>query len=139
MKGPNIPKNQIIDDPVSTLDIPATLYDYANITNPMELNGKSLLGLIHDKENRDFAYNEWDLRSSRTGLELDLRVARTKGAKLIYEEISQTGEMYILSEDPGEMNNVFNDTAYSKIQKELMEMIRSRPNDAIPKLDQVGM
>ena len=27
----------------------------------------------------------------------------------------------------------------SKIQKELMEMIRSRPNDAIPKLDQVGM
>ena len=47
--------------------------------------------------------------------------------------------MYILSEDPGEMNNVFNDTAYSKIQKELMEMIRSRPNDAIPKLDQVGM
>ena len=139
MKGPNIPKNQIIDDPVSTLDIPATLYDYANITNPMELNGKSLLGLIHDKENRDFAYSEWDLRSSRTGLELDLRVARTKGAKLIYEEISQTGEMYILSEDPGEMNNVFNDTAYSKIQKELMEMIRSRPNDAIPKLDQVGM
>ena len=103
----------------------------------MELNGKSLLGLIrHDRANRDFAYSEWDLRSSRTGLELDLRVARTKGAKLIYEEISQTGEMYILSEDPGEMNNVFNDTAYSKIQKELMEMIRSRPNDAIPKLDQ---
>ena len=139
MKGPNIPKNQVIDDPVSTLDIPATLYDYANISNPMELNGKSLLGLINDKANRDFAYSEWDLRSSRTGLELDLRVVRTKGAKLIYEEISQTGEMYILSEDPGEMNNVFNDTAYSKIQKELMEMIRSRPNDAIPKLDQVGM
>ena len=105
----------------------------------MELNGKSLLGLINNKANRDFAYSEWDLRSSRTGLELDLRVVRTKGAKLIYEEISQTGEMYILSEDPGEMNNVFNDTAYSKIQKELMEMIRSRPNDAIPKLDQVGM
>lgn len=139
MKGPNIPKNQVIDDPVSTLDIPATLYDYANITNPMELNGKSLLGLINDKANRDFAYSEWDLRSSRTGLELDLRVARTKSAKLIYEEISQTGEMYILSEDPGEMNNVFNDTAYSKIQKELMDMIKSRPNDAIPKLDQVGM
>ena len=38
-----------------------------------------------------------------------------------------------------EMNNVFNDTAYSKIQKELMDMIKSRPNDALPQIDQVAM
>ena len=131
MKGPEIPKNLIIDDPVSTIDIPATFYDYANISKPMDLNGKSLIGLINEKEKRDFAYNEWDLRSSRTGLELNLRVARTKTAKLIYEELSDTGEMYILSEDPGEMDNVYNDPSYSKIQKELMEMIKSRPNDAL--------
>ena len=43
--------------------------------------------VIRMKENRDFAYNEWDLRSSRTGLALNLRVARTKDAKLVYEEI----------------------------------------------------
>ena len=139
MKGPEIPKNLIIDDPVSTIDIPATFYDYANISKPMDLNGKSLIGLINEKDKRDFAYNEWDLRSSRTGLELNLRVARTKTAKLIYEELSDTGEMYILSEDPGEMDNVYNDPSYSKIQKELMEMIKSRPNDALDPLEQVAM
>jgi arylsulfatase A-like enzyme len=139
MKGPNIPQNLVVEDPVSTLDIPATFYDYANISKPMDLNGKSLMGLLQNKDNRDFAYNEWDLRSSRTGLELNLRVVRTKDAKLIYEEISGTGEMYLLSEDPGEMDNVYNDPAFSKIQKELMDMINSRPNDALPKLEQVAM
>ena len=139
MKGPNVPKNIVVDDPVSTLDIPATFYDYSKISKPMELNGKSLMGIMRDKERRDFAFNEWDLRSSRTGLELNLRVARTRDAKLIYEEISDTGEMYILSEDPGEMDNVYNDPGYSKIQKELMDMIKSRPNDALPQIDQVAM
>ena len=62
-EGPEIPKNLIIDDPVSTIDIPATFYDYANISKPMDLNGKSLIGLINEKEKRDFAYNEWDLRA----------------------------------------------------------------------------
>ena len=139
MKGPSIPQNLIVEDPVSTLDIPATFYDYANISKPMDLNGKSLMSLMHNKDNRDFAYNEWDLRSSRTGLELNLRVVRTKDAKLIYEEISGIGEMYILSEDPGEMDDVYNDPAFSKVQKELMDMINSRPDDALPKLEQVAM
>ena len=139
MKGPNIPQNLVVEDPVSTLDIPATFYDYANISKPMDLNGKSLMGLLQNKDNRDFAYNEWDLRSSRTGLELNLRVVRTKDAKLIYEEISGIGEMYILSEDPGEMDNVYNDPAFSKVQKELMDMINSRPDDALPKLEQVAL
>ena len=116
MKGPEIPKNLIIDDPVSTLDIPATFYDYSNISKPILLKCKSLMPLLKNNGNRDFAYNEWDLRSSRTGLELNLRVARTKNAKLIYEEISDTGEMYILSEDPGEMDNVY-DPSYSKSKK----------------------
>ena len=78
-------------------------------------------------------------KGSRTGLELNLRVARTKTAKLIYEELSDTGEMYILSEDPGEMDNVYNDPSYSKIQKELMDMIKSGPNDALDPLEQVAM
>ena len=131
MKGPNIPKNLVVEDPVSTLDIPATFYDYSKISKPMELNGKSLMGIMRDKERRDFAFNEWDLRSSRTGLELNLRVARTKDAKLIYEEISDTYEMYILSEDPVKWIMYTTILGYSKIQKELMDMIKSRPNDAL--------
>ena len=37
------------------------------------------------------------------------------------------------------MDNVFNDPAYSKVQKELIDMIKSRPDDALPEIDQVAM
>jgi arylsulfatase A-like enzyme len=139
VNGPGVPAGKIIDDPVSTLDLAATFYDYAGVTAPMELNSQSLRGLVETDEARDFAFSEWDLRPSRTGLELNLRTARTKEAKLTFEEISGEGELYNLANDPHEMDNLFNDPGYRSLQKELLDMINSRPDDAGPNLEQVGM
>lgn len=137
--GPGIPAHTIIDDPVSTVDLVSTFYDYANIAEPMELNSRSLLPVIKGTSSRDYSMSEWDLRPSRTGVELELRTVRTPQAKLTYDEISEAGELYNLSSDPHEMDNLFDDPGYKKVQAELMEMIRSRPDDARPKLEQVGM
>jgi hypothetical protein len=49
---------------------------------------------------------------------------------------SGAGELYDLYDDPYEMHNVF-DT--SKARAQLVDMIRSRPDDAVPRLSQVGM
>jgi hypothetical protein len=49
---------------------------------------------------------------------------------------SGAGELYDLVNDPHEMENAFE---ASKVRNELIEMIRSRPADAIPRLPQVGM
>ncbi|NBS72068.1 MAG: sulfatase, partial [Betaproteobacteria bacterium] len=85
------------------------------------------------------AFSEWDLRASRCGVDLNLRTVRTQNLKLTVEENSGTGELYDLFNDPDEMVNRFGDPAYATKQKELMDMIASRPDDACDPLPQIGM
>ena len=135
LRGPGIPGAKIVKDPVSTLDLPATFADYAGV--PFEgKHSRSLKTLIDGEATRDFAYSEWDLRASRSGVDLDLRTVRTRTHKLTVDLRSGAGELYDLANDPHEMENVFET---SKAKKELMDMIRSRPEDIRPRLPQVGM
>ncbi len=141
VKGPNVPQGKVVDDPVSTLDLPATLYDYCGTGPAGPIHGRSLRRLIDgDSDSRDFAYSEWDLDASRCGVVLGLRTARTRTHKLTLEVGSGAGELYNLVDDPGEMDNVFDDRGYAAVRKELADMIASRPDDAlVPPRKAVGM
>jgi arylsulfatase A-like enzyme len=135
LQGPGVPKNNVVKDPVSTLDLPATFADYAGVpfASPHSV---SLRNLVDGKGSRAFAYSEWDLRASRSGVDLDLRTVRTRTHKLTVDLRSGAGEMYDLVNDPHEMENVFES---SKQRKEMMDMVRSRPDDIAPRQPQVGM
>jgi arylsulfatase A-like enzyme len=138
VNGKDIPRGKVVDDPVSTIDLPATFADYAGV----EFHGKhsrSLRQLIEGRETRDFAYSEWDLRASRSGVDLDLRTVRARRHKLTLELRSGAGELYDLHDDPHEMHNRFKDDGFEEVQRELTDMVRSRPNDAVPRRPQVGM
>jgi arylsulfatase A-like enzyme len=138
LQGPGVPKGKVVNDPVSTLDLPSTFADYARV--PFEAkHSRSLKPLIHGEATRDFAYSEWDLRASRSGVDLDLRTVRTRTHKLTVDLRSGAGELYDLANDPHEMENRFNDPGANSAQKELTDMIRSRPDDIRPRLPQVGM
>ncbi len=140
MQGPGIAKDKVVADPVSTLDLPATFYDYAGVALPNALNSRSLRPLVDGTGTRDFAFNEWDLNASRCGVALDLRTVRTKTHKLTLELNSGAGELYDLANDPTEMDNRFGDPAKAAVQKELTDMIRSRPRDERnPPIAPVGM
>ena len=39
----------------------------------------------------------------------------------------------------GGVNNLFDDKGYAHLKNQLMDMIKSRPEDEIPMLEQVGM
>ena len=133
--GKDIPAGKVVHDPVSTVDLPATFADYAAV--PFDgKHSRSLRKLIDGKETRDFAYSEWDLRASRSGVDLDLSTVRTRTHKLTVDLRSGAGELYDLANDPYEMDNLF---GKASVQADLVEMVRSRPNDAIPRLPQVGM
>jgi len=135
LQGPGIPKGKVVDDPVSTIDLPATFADFAGVRfSPA--HSRSLRNLVQKQDSRDFAYSEWDLRASRSGVDLDLRTVRTRRHKLTVDLRSGAGELYDLVNDPHEMENLFET---SKAKDELLAMIQSRPADAVPRQLQVGM
>jgi arylsulfatase A-like enzyme len=129
MRGPGIPANQSIAEPVSTNDLAATFYDWADVSAPTDLQSRSLQPVMNGTETRDVAYSEWDLHPARAGVALDLRTVRTKSAKLSIDLKSGAGELYNLDDDPNEMTNRFDDPGAKYLQKELTEMIHARPGD----------
>jgi arylsulfatase A-like enzyme len=122
------------------LDVPATILDYADVASETELHSRSLRPMIEGDATRDFAYNEWDLLASRSGVDLTLRTVRTATHKLTVELDSDAGELYDLVNDPHEMDNLFDDPGTKTARTELTDMINARPDDARREaLPQVGM
>lgn len=139
VKGPGVPQNQCIPDPVSTLDLAPTFYDYAGASALQKVHGQSLRPLIEQRgASRDFAYNEWELLPNRVGVGLSLRTVRTRTHKLTYEANSRCGELYDLHNDPHEMRNLFDDPSAKAARDELMHMLHSRPDDVLPNQVAVG-
>ncbi|HXV11037.1 MAG TPA: sulfatase/phosphatase domain-containing protein, partial [Burkholderiales bacterium] len=140
-RGPSVAKNKVVGEPVSTLDIAATVYDRAGVPAPQELQGRSLAGLLAGRsETRDAAWSEWHVHPSRCGVALQLRTVRTKTYKCTFELGSGAGELYDLRNDPVEMNNLFDDPGYAKVRKELEDMMRARPGKVLERLaEPIGM
>ncbi|MCW5604474.1 MAG: sulfatase-like hydrolase/transferase, partial [Burkholderiales bacterium] len=139
-KGPGVPAGKVVADPVATTDLAATFCDYCGVDAGRDLHGRSLRRVMAGEETRDYAYNEWKLHPSRTGLALDLRCVRTRDAKLTLERSSGAGELYRLADDPHEMDNLFGNPDYATLQKELTDMIRARPDDVASVLPEpIGM
>ena len=101
-----------LPDSMSTLDLAQTFCDYAGTTLPESVHSRSLRPLVETSTaTRDFALSEWDLRASRCGVDLGLCTVRTQSLN----------------------------PAYKVKQKELEDMIASRPNDVRAALPQIGM
>lgn len=131
LRGPGVPAGQVVEDPVSTLDLPATFLEYGGLGADSAMHGRDLGRLMNGgKETRDFALNEWNLKQSPFApVALKLRTVRTRRHKLTLELDSGEGELYDLENDPDEMDNLFGDAGYTAVCKELKDMIRSRPRD----------
>ena len=88
---------------------------------------------------RDAALSEWELLPGRVGVGLSLRTVRSKTAKLTMDLKSNTGEMYDLAADPGELVNLFDDPAHARLQEELTALLMMRPDDVQPNGTPVSM
>jgi arylsulfatase A-like enzyme len=138
MQGKGIPSGVRISQPVSTLDLADTILDFTGTFALSAMHGRSLRPIL-DGEARDFALSEWDVDPARCGVELRLRTVRTREAKLTLELSSGSGELYDLSNDPNELINRFDDSAYRNIKLRLIDMINSRPSDEIARAPASGV
>ena len=139
-RGPGIVADTVVSEPVSTLDISATLFDYAATSPQLKQHGTSLRPLFEgEAQERRYARAEWELLPTRAGVALSLQVVRTKTHKLTLDLKSGSGELYDLANDPHEMRNQFGNKDYAAIQAELIAMIHERDADAIGLQTQVGL
>jgi arylsulfatase A-like enzyme len=141
VRGPGVSVGQVVQEPVSTLDLAATFHDYSGVAPARELQSRSLRPLLEGRgETRTAAYSEWHVHPSRCGVGLKLRTVRTKTHKCTFELGSGAGELYDLVNDPEEMVNRFDDPAYAAVRRELHELMRARPGDIVDPLPEpIGM
>jgi arylsulfatase A-like enzyme len=140
-RGPGVAGGAVVSEPMSTLDLAATMYDFAGCGASGPLQGRSLRRLLcGGTETRDAAYSEWHVHPSRCGVWLKLRTVRTRTHKCTFELDSGAGELYDLVNDPHEMRNVFDDPGYATVRKEFEALMRARPGkvrDDLP--EPIGM
>jgi arylsulfatase A-like enzyme len=140
MRGPGVSGGKVCAEPVSTLDLAATFYDYSGTQAPMALQSRSLRPQIETGAARDAAWSEWHVHPSRCGVAVKLRTVRTKTHKCTFELDSGAGELYDLVNDPEEMVNRFDDPAYAAVRRELHDLMRARPGKVIDPLPEpIGM
>ncbi|MEM7686157.1 MAG: sulfatase/phosphatase domain-containing protein, partial [Pseudomonadota bacterium] len=139
VRGPGVPAGRAIYQPVSTIDIGPTLYDFSGVEPMLHQHGASLRPFLegHAAE-REYALNEWELLPTRVGVHLSLRTVRTKTHKMTVDLQSGAGELYDLARDPHELDNLFEDPSASDIRSRLEDYLARRPNDIGPNRVPVG-
>lgn len=91
-----------VDAPVSPLDIAPTIMDMLNLPTVKTFQGKSLIPIIEDKRDKNFAVMSqgWDVNG--------LIVAyMTRKWKYILNEAKNSRELYDIEEDPEERENLY--------------------------------
>ena len=117
-----IPKKTRVSDPVSTRDIFATVMDFLGQPIPLNLDSKSLRGLIMGEEKRAFAIAQWRDTPKIpnfmvVGKKWKLLMSKFPGGKSV-------DALYNLEEDPYEMENLLAKKALSDSEKEAAMVLK---------------
>lgn len=99
----------------SSLDYAPTLFELLELSPDVSLPGRSLVPAIRrGEEVRDYVTVAF--LGGAMGV-------RTKRHKLWYHPGDKDGELYDLAQDPGELNNLYNDDSASRLRAELFELL----------------
>jgi arylsulfatase A-like enzyme len=137
---PEKDRGRTLDEIVSSLDIPATILDYAGIGIPDEMTGSSLIPLVHGKESEWrtelFLESLFTLRDNpfcegiRQG---DWKYVRMFDGVVNFTENDVNFEnrepdfeqLFNLKNDPGEKNNLIENPQYSGRIRTMREKVKS--------------
>ena len=123
-----LPKGVTNTAVVRNLDLAPTFLDIAHVAKPRQMEGTSWLGLAEGKvkpadwKPGDFVYEyywEWTFPQTPTTFAIE----RDRLKYIQYHGIWDTEELYDLTQDPDEMNNLINDEAYFDRKVELRKAL----------------
>jgi arylsulfatase A-like enzyme len=111
---------------VLNTDISPTLLELAGLKIPTWIQGQSLVPLLKGEEpkswRKDWLYEYYEYPGPHNVRKN--RGVRTEQFKLIhYYEAPQEFELYDLKEDPGELNNLYDDPRYATLARDLRQRI----------------
>ncbi len=116
IKGPGIPRNRICENYVQHIDILTTILEILNIPQRKEMQGRSLLTLMHnceiEKDSKTYSWGHFSMS------------LRTKEWTYIMNQ-SRPDELYDRINDPKEQNNIIKKRPLiaQKLKKELEDFI----------------
>jgi arylsulfatase A-like enzyme len=128
--GGKVPRAAVSDAPVASIDIPATILDFAGVRSSHKLSGSSLRSaLTGGKFPRDAAFAAWnDGRPEALMIRMAVepyRVARTPEHKYIVWE-SKKEALFDLKSDPFEEKNLASEAAHAGLLKRMKDRLRAR-------------
>ena len=128
-------KKSTTNSMVQNLDFAETILDMAGLPVPTDMQGKSLVPLLKGKQkgnvHDELYYHFYENQEHKVAKHIGVR---TDKYKLIYFYENNEWELYDLITDKHEMNNVYNNPAYGKIQsmmKAKLEELRKKYKDPV--------
>ncbi|WP_291855324.1 sulfatase [Marinilabilia sp.] len=124
----HIEKGKVIDALTQNIDFAETFLDFAGVSVPEDMQGRSLRPMLEGEEPSDWRQSVYYHYYEYPGFHMVKRHygIRTERYKLIhfYNDIDQW-ELYDLEKDPDEMNNLINDAAFDEKEASLRQKLDS--------------
>jgi arylsulfatase A-like enzyme len=124
MSGPGIGKGAQSNAPVYLLDIYPSLCDYLGIDIPSSVEGQSFIDALRGKEftGREVIFSVYASYQ---------RAVKKDGYKYVLYRVDgkEYEQLFDLSHDPWEKNNLISDPAFASKRRDLNELLRSCAND----------
>jgi choline-sulfatase len=123
MAGAGIPGGKTVQTPVAHVDVVATMLEMAGVDIPSNFRGHSLTPLIEGRQEKHpgYAYSESHSEGNCTGSFM-IRKGDWKYIHFTwYDDL-----LFNLADDPGEFNNLVNDSAAQNIRMEVQSILNAQ-------------
>jgi len=120
MRIPGLPATGVkIQQLASSIDLLPTILEALHLKTPEKIDGKSLIPILN--QSRDTHRENLFLEVHGAG---HIIICRDKQYKYVYHWLSNdVDELYDLSSDPGEMDNLYQDQEHQEVAKQMREKI----------------
>ena len=112
---------------VMNLDFAETILDMAGVKIPADMQGKSFAPVLKGKQKGSFRdavyYHFYENQEHKVAKQIGVRTERYK---LIWFYENNEWELYDLEKDKNEMNNVYDQPAYKKVQEMMMKKLKEK-------------